>query len=96
MTRVGVCGSQSSGQLWCSICHNLTMTYSRRLTMGSSICVPPASSSNISLAGRGMNGFKHSVETFCGWPGPSSESMVTMFLAMRDTSVIIKGPIKSG
>uniref|UniRef100_A0A915JTR3 Uncharacterized protein n=1 Tax=Romanomermis culicivorax TaxID=13658 RepID=A0A915JTR3_ROMCU len=35
MTRVVVCGGQSNGWLWGSSCHNLMMTGSRRLTMGS-------------------------------------------------------------
>uniref|UniRef100_A0A915KH49 Uncharacterized protein n=1 Tax=Romanomermis culicivorax TaxID=13658 RepID=A0A915KH49_ROMCU len=34
MTRVVVCRGQSSSWLWCSSCHNLTMTGSWRLTMG--------------------------------------------------------------
>uniref|UniRef100_A0A915JM39 Uncharacterized protein n=1 Tax=Romanomermis culicivorax TaxID=13658 RepID=A0A915JM39_ROMCU len=34
MTRVVVCGGQSSSRLWPSSCHNLMMMGSRRLTMG--------------------------------------------------------------
>uniref|UniRef100_A0A915IP80 Uncharacterized protein n=1 Tax=Romanomermis culicivorax TaxID=13658 RepID=A0A915IP80_ROMCU len=37
MTRVGVCSGQSSGRLWGSICHNLMITGSWRLTMGPSM-----------------------------------------------------------
>uniref|UniRef100_A0A915JZ95 Uncharacterized protein n=1 Tax=Romanomermis culicivorax TaxID=13658 RepID=A0A915JZ95_ROMCU len=35
MMRVGVSGGQSSGRLWPSLCHNLMMTGSQQLTMGS-------------------------------------------------------------
>uniref|UniRef100_A0A915K266 Uncharacterized protein n=1 Tax=Romanomermis culicivorax TaxID=13658 RepID=A0A915K266_ROMCU len=41
MTRVVVCGGQSSGRLWRSSCHNLTMTGLQRLTMGSGGGVEP-------------------------------------------------------
>uniref|UniRef100_A0A915KB68 Uncharacterized protein n=1 Tax=Romanomermis culicivorax TaxID=13658 RepID=A0A915KB68_ROMCU len=57
---------------------------------------PPSSYSNASLAGPRMNGFKHVMETVCGRPGASSESMVTTFWAVRDASVMRKGPMKSG
>uniref|UniRef100_A0A915JWD6 Uncharacterized protein n=1 Tax=Romanomermis culicivorax TaxID=13658 RepID=A0A915JWD6_ROMCU len=36
------------------------------------------------------------METVCGQPGASSESMVTTFSAAREASVIRKGPMKSG
>uniref|UniRef100_A0A915IIN7 Uncharacterized protein n=1 Tax=Romanomermis culicivorax TaxID=13658 RepID=A0A915IIN7_ROMCU len=35
MMRVVVCSGQSSGWLWRSVCHNLTMTGLPQLTMGS-------------------------------------------------------------
>uniref|UniRef100_A0A915IF39 Uncharacterized protein n=1 Tax=Romanomermis culicivorax TaxID=13658 RepID=A0A915IF39_ROMCU len=57
---------------------------------------PPVWRSKTSLAGRGMNCFSHVVETVCGWPGASRESMVTMFSAGQDASMIIKRPMKSG
>uniref|UniRef100_A0A915I8E4 Secreted protein n=1 Tax=Romanomermis culicivorax TaxID=13658 RepID=A0A915I8E4_ROMCU len=57
---------------------------------------PPFSCSNASFAGRGLNGFKRLMETVCGWPGASSESMVTTFWAAPEASVIRKGPMEWG
>uniref|UniRef100_A0A915JCA5 Secreted protein n=1 Tax=Romanomermis culicivorax TaxID=13658 RepID=A0A915JCA5_ROMCU len=48
------------------------------------------------MCGCRMNGFKRSLERFCGRPGALSESMVTTFSAMQDASVIKKESIKSG
>uniref|UniRef100_A0A915JUN3 Uncharacterized protein n=1 Tax=Romanomermis culicivorax TaxID=13658 RepID=A0A915JUN3_ROMCU len=48
------------------------------------------------FGGRGMNGFKHSMETVCGWLGALRESMMMTFLATPDAWVIKKGPIKLG
>uniref|UniRef100_A0A915IKM5 Uncharacterized protein n=1 Tax=Romanomermis culicivorax TaxID=13658 RepID=A0A915IKM5_ROMCU len=86
MTRVGLCGGQSSSWLWRIGCHDLKMTGSRWLTMGS----------DAGLQRRSMNGFKCSMEMVCGGLGASSEWMVTTFSATGDASVMIKGPMKLG
>uniref|UniRef100_A0A915IYE9 Uncharacterized protein n=1 Tax=Romanomermis culicivorax TaxID=13658 RepID=A0A915IYE9_ROMCU len=55
--------------------------YCRREVWG--IHGPPSSFSNASFASRGTNGFRSVMETVCGRPGASSESMVTTFSAAR-------------
>uniref|UniRef100_A0A915JK72 Uncharacterized protein n=1 Tax=Romanomermis culicivorax TaxID=13658 RepID=A0A915JK72_ROMCU len=71
--RVVVCGGQSSGWLWHSSCHNLTMTGSWRLTMGSGVWLQSEGGSYGSQAEESMHKqSKESVENKMYCPSRSS------------------------